>query len=93
MTKVFEKNAVDIWCEDEKKTVDTPFSIADKTIKICCRDKEIIEDVIFYLRAYLRREYGSDDITECLDREIANARQQYLKAAASKEETKGSSYD
>jgi hypothetical protein len=71
----------------------TPFTVADHTIKECCRDKEIIEDVIFYLRAYLRREYGSDDITECLDREIANARQQYLKAAASKEETKGSNYE
>ena len=99
MTKVFEKNALDVWCEENKKTVDTPFTIADKTIKICCRDKEIIEDVIFYLRAYLRREYGEDDITEMLDSEICKRSMEYqnykaqFKAAASKEETKGSSYD
>lgn len=80
-------------CKNDEKEVVPPFTIADLTIKVSCRNKEVIEDVIFYLRAYLRREYGQDDITECLDREIANARQQYLKAAASKEETKGSSYE
>ena len=77
----------------------TPFTVADHTIKECCRDKEIIENVIFYLRAYLRREYGEDDITEILDSEIYKRNMEYqnykaqLKAAASKEETKGSSYD
>ena len=81
------------------ETIVTPLSIADKTINECCRSKEIIEDVIFYLRAYLRRKYGEDDITEMLDSEICKRSMEYqnykaqLKAAASKEETKGSSYD
>ncbi len=42
----------------------TPFTIADKTIKECCRDKEIIEDVIFYLKTYLKREYGKETCTD-----------------------------
>jgi hypothetical protein len=41
----------------------TPMTIADAVVREC-PDKEILEDVVYYINAYITREWGNKTLTK-----------------------------